>query len=102
MMGRQRATNQPRSACARPKLLYRLAGCFLERSLVCQAQIIVRREIKKRFALQVDLRTLWRIDAAQFAVQPLCADNSEARLQLFIASVHTLKMRHECWGKGNA
>lgn len=61
-------------AGAGAKLIDSVERRFLQRGVVGEAEIIVGRKIKKRFALDFDARALGRIHLVQLAVKPLLPD----------------------------
>ena len=49
-----------------------------------EAQVVVRRKVQKRPAVDDKLRALWRSDPAQGAVEALVAEFGQFRIKLMI------------------
>src|SRR5213593_109659 len=84
MMGRQRAAEEPRGAGAGAEVAYRAPRGFLEGGMGGEAQIVVRRKVQERPAVDDKLRALRRIDPAQRALKALAAQLGQFKIKLMI------------------
>src|SRR5690349_14531820 len=50
--------------------------------MVGQPEIIIGGKIEEGFAIELKMRRLWRIHAAQFAIEPLFSDLVQALIEL--------------------
>ena len=73
MVRGQRTADQPRGPAAGTGFLDGLDGRFLEGGLIGQAQVIIGGKVKISPALDLKMRRLRGIDAAQFPEQILFA-----------------------------
>src|SRR5262245_51063590 len=88
VMGRQRAADKARSAGASTKVSHRAARGFRERGMRGKPQVIIGRKIQERPTVDDKLRTLWRIDPTQDAVQATSAQFTEFKSEVVLERVH--------------
>ncbi len=84
MMGCQRAADEPRGAGAGAKVAHGASRGFLEGWMSGEAQVVVRRKVQERPAVDDKLRALRRIDPAQGAVKALVAQLGQFKIKLMI------------------
>ena len=87
-MRRERAADESGRAGARTEIARGVRGGFRKRGFVGEAEVIVRREVEHRPAIDGDAHALRRTNVAELAVESRAAQLVQLLKQLFLEGVH--------------